>query len=579
MALLGVGAIVPDDNFLGGRQRGIAVLVSLCLALAVMYQTGLFRASTGATFDEPLYMELGINAWREGQFVPTILPMPAPLPFLLANWLPAMLVDSGPLSPEEMIRWLPLARLLYTILVGVPLVLLVTWWLARRRGWLAGGLGGALMAFSPTIVAHSSVAATDACFVLFAMVTLIALRWHLARPSLARLVLVGTAMGFALGAKQSAIFLFPLVLVVLLFQMARAPLSCRALCGIAWRFSGQGVVLSMTALLVSDACYGFAMEPLLEPAQEHRYFTTLFGDSGWSAAVAKLAESIYVPVSLRSVLSQFRHGMDGHQAFLCGARSMHGWWYYFPVGFVIKSTPVELLLAVAILPILLARRSWRDPTVRLWLLALLTFFVLAISSTLNIGHRYILLVYPLLMLLVVDRLVTVLSRRPRLLLGSAGLLVAVQLACAWSIAPHYLGYFNVLAGGPAEGYHHLVDSNLDWGQDLPSLAEELERRGSRQALLAYFGTDSPEARGIRSTSWRLATNGDLDNYDCVAISATFLQGVYLRDDPFASFRALRPSARAGYSILIYDLREHEVRVAMAAALDSLKNLPSLAQRP
>jgi hypothetical protein len=570
--------IVLDHRSPSSRQCAAAALVSFGLALAVMLQTGLFRGSTGATFDEPLYLDLGINAWREGRFAQTDLPAPPRLPLLLASWLPALLAAPGPLDPDGIIRLLPLARLAYAAVVGIPLAVLVAWWLARRRGWLAGALGGALMVFSPTILAHSSVATTDACFVLFALIALLVFRWHLAKPALGRLVLAGVAMGFALAAKQSAVFLFPAALVALALN-ARTSLSLAAVCRSACSCSGQCIFLIVTAIFVSDACYGFAMEPLLKPAQEHAYFAALFGDTPSSTAAARLAENIYVPVSLRSLLSQFGHGMDGHPAFLWGVRSTHGWWYYFPVVFIIKSTFAEIALAVLVLRVLLVRRSWCDTTVRLWLVALVTFLGLAMASTLNIGQRYILLVYPLVILLAVDWLAAVLAQRPRLLLGSAGALVVVQLACVSSIAPHYLGYFNVLAGGPADGYHCLVDSNLDWGQDLPSLATELQRRGSRQALLAYFGTDSPVARGIHCTDWCLVAASDLGNYDCVAISATCLQGVYLRDDPFASFRALRPSARAGYSILIYDLKEHEVRVAMAAALDTLKDLPSLAQRP
>jgi hypothetical protein len=53
--------------------------------------------------------------------------------------------------------------------------------------------------------------------------------------------------------------------------------------------------------------------------------------------------------------------------------------------------------------------------------------------------------------------------------------------------------------------------------------------------------------------------------DWVAISATHLVGVYLTGDPFGRFRDVAPSARAGYSILLYDTRRFEVRDALNAA--------------
>jgi len=51
------------------------------------------------------------------------------------------------------------------------------------------------------------------------------------------------------------------------------------------------------------------------------------------------------------------------------------------------------------------------------------------------------------------------------------------------------------------------------------------------------------------------------SYDWIAISATFLDGVYI-GDAFAPFREIDPSDRAGYSILLYDARRPEVRRAV-----------------
>ncbi len=65
-----------------------------------------------------------------------------------------------------------------------------------------------------------------------------------------------------------------------------------------------------------------------------------------------------------------------------------------------------------------------------------------------------------------------------------------------SLFPHYEAYFNELVGGPANGQRILVDSNLDWGQDLPALKQLLDDRGLDQVYLSYFGTAPPEQYGI-----------------------------------------------------------------------------------
>src|SRR5207248_5064511 len=122
--------------------------------------------------------------------------------------------------------------------------------------------------------------------------------------------------------------------------------------------------------------------------------------------------------------------------------------------------------------------------------------------------------------------------------SAALLFVVAQTGSAVVITPHYLSYFNVFAGGPAEGYRHLVDSNLDWGQDLPSLKRRLDALGSRRPVLAYFGEAPPGAYGIRAVAWDRADDQAIAEADYFAPSATYLQGDGVRGDPFAEFREL-----------------------------------------
>ena len=57
--------------------------------------------------------------------------------------------------------------------------------------------------------------------------------------------------------------------------------------------------------------------------------------------------------------------------------------------------------------------------------------------------------------------------------------------------PQQLGYFNEWAGGPIGGRQHLLDSNLDWGQNLRELRDYLDQKHLRLNGLAYFGTIQP----------------------------------------------------------------------------------------
>jgi hypothetical protein len=142
-------------------------------------------------------------------------------------------------------------------------------------------------------------------------------------------------------------------------------------------------------------------------------------------------------------------------------------------------------------------------------------------------------------------------------------LVAAQAVSAWTIAPHYLAYFNRLSGGPEAGRLYLADSNIDWGQDLPALRDTLARVGAKRPLVSYFGTAPFDQYGVSADVWDEDIGLDVMRWDWVAVSVTHLNGLYVPNDIFRPFRSLTPSARAGYSILLYDTSRRDVRAAMA----------------
>jgi len=62
--------------------------------------------------------------------------------------------------------------------------------------------------------------------------------------------------------------------------------------------------------------------------------------------------------------------------------------------------------------------------------------------------------------------------------------------------PGYLSYFNFAAGGARGGWRYLLDSNIDWGQDLLRLRAFMDENDVDRIHLAYFGTADPLAYGI-----------------------------------------------------------------------------------
>jgi hypothetical protein len=170
----------------------------------------------------------------------------------------------------------------------------------------------------------------------------------------------------------------------------------------------------------------------------------------------------------------------------------------------------------------------------LWALALV-YGVFAITSPLNIGHRHILPIYPALFI-ACGAVVYLLHKNQRAIFATAAtILLLWQVAESFAIRPNYLAYFNEVAGGPSRGYSHLVDSSLDWGQDLPGLKTWLDGHptlvAGKPLYLAYFGTADPRWYEINANllapEKRLPGDRSLPLTGGVyCISATTLQSVY-----------------------------------------------------
>jgi hypothetical protein len=174
--------------------------------------------------------------------------------------------------------------------------------------------------------------------------------------------------------------------------------------------------------------------------------------------------------------------------------------------------------------------------------------------------------------------------------ASATVAFATVLSIASSVAayPHSLSYFNELAGGPLHASEHLLDVNVDWGQDVLFLKRWCaSHRGARPLYLQYFGfpSNAPEIAGmefhpIAEMRKRDASRGVVFEPSLqpgwYAISINDLHGYrhYGFEGPWFSYlRSEKPVASAGYSILIYHLSAADVKRIRARASVESANWP------
>ena len=404
-------------------------------------------------------------------------------------------------------------------LFSVATGLLVFCWSERLFGPAGALVSLVFFVFSPTFLAHGALVTSDACMAFFFLASVAAYWRHLHSPRFGWWVLSALTFGLACVAKFNAGLLLPMMVVMALVRArAAAPweFAGRTLAtprgkfgAIALATFGQGLV----AVLVIWASFGFrysAANPLL-PAAGHfirPWAITLANIGGVHAEIIRRLATGHVLPEAYLYGYSFVIEMSGFRAaFLDGAYSYTGWVRFFPLAFLYKSTLPLLLgcLAVAGAAGQRWRRSAAWAAVRGDLYAVTPLLVLfggywlvSLGTHLNIGQRHILPTYPVLFIFLgwLGRWLTL--RRPLALLAVV-LLLGWQVREAVWIYPHYLAYFNPIAGGPENGHRHLVDSSLDWGQDLPGLKTWLDRETHGEPVyLSYFGAGEPGYYGIHA---------------------------------------------------------------------------------
>jgi len=199
------------------------------------------------------------------------------------------------------------------------------------------------------------------------------------------------------------------------------------------------------------------------------------------------------------LLMVVQRNVGGNQTYFLGELYQHGVKPYFPVVYFIKEPlPFWGLFLIAIIGFLAYARP-RERKLHEWvknhftevtlLLWLLIYWALSITANVNIGIRHLIPVYGFTYILLAGLLVFVYEKIKTKKLY----LTVVSLMCAWflietiMIFPYYLTYFNQAVGGPAGGHKYVVDSNLDWGQDLKRLADWVETNNVQKISLDYFG--------------------------------------------------------------------------------------------
>ena len=457
------------------------------------------------------------------------------------------------------------------VALGALLGFLIFWWARELYGLSAAFTALAIYVLDPNILAHSAIVHTDIPFALalfagtyFFWRTLKEITWF--NWSM-------TAGCFALSAitKFSFVTILPMWGILgISYILSSAPMHSRITSNAAiagyWHKAGWITIIFLSALVFAYVAiwtaYGFHYEAVVEQQGSLGIAAAVTPSSWLTFWISLNSEYRLFPEAWFSGLV-YALSTFNRTAYLLGEISGEGFWLYFPIAFAVKTPLPTLLLLLASFICLLGKRSVVINR-EFILMPIFVFFALAMYSRMNIGVRHILPIYPFLFVWLGGTVGMLWARRS--VAKTCGVLL-LGLWLVWSTLkafPDYLAFFNETVGA-RDRYKILVDSNLDWGQDLKGLKRWMDDQKVGKVQLAYFGTADPAYYGIDAVhkpgTWstelsKADSTEDAQAAPYIAISATHLVGVYFWPaNPYAKYLLKEPVAMIGGSIYVYKV-EH-----------------------
>ena len=500
------------------------LLLAAFIAVGVGRIVATYR-QLSATFDEPVHLESGIEWLQYGRLTYNQMHPPLSRAFIAAGpYLDGVRWQGRPDWQTEGIAelharrdyWRTLALARAGVLPFFVLAVVGTWWLARRIfGREVALISAGALTMVPPVLGHAGLATTDLPVAALMPVVIAAGITWLERPTRGATLALGAACGIAVLLKFSALVFVPASLIAMvLLKAALEPRRASRPPVPGYSYGGPMLGVLLTAFLVLWAGYRFHVGSL-----DSIQLGGLRLGAFVPPAVAR-APVVPAPEFWTGLLIVLWYNRLSIPAYVLGEVVPGGTWYFFPLALGVK-TPLAFLVLMVVGLVVTAYVAWRH---RLWMTAIPLATALAVltagmTNRIALGLRHLLAIYPMLAIMAGVGGLSLWHLRTgrrlgRLAIGrvASGVLAAWLIASSLAAHPDYLSYFNEVASSRPE--HFLLNSDLDYGQDVGRLADTLRARGIDSVTVYLFAfrddllLSGPEPRGLSRLAVGPAAAGD-----------------------------------------------------------------------
>ncbi len=544
------------------RERtlvAVVIAIHICLCLHTAFLKTI-------THDEIWHLPIGLANLKLADFSverlnPPLTRMWAALPLYVSGVDVEVAGDETSISDEfvrsvNWKRWYFVGRV-FNILFSVATAVIVYTWTKELFGTCGAALSLLLYCTCPNVIAHSSLVTPDAGLMCGFVATLYFAQKCAQHTSWKWTFILGTVLGLTLCTKFTAVIIFPLILfpLVILKAPERTYVS----------LSLHYIIASAVGLFVLNATMLFH-GTLLWFSDYQFQSETLQSLQTWPVLASlpvPFPKDYVLGVDIqRYVMSQ------AHPCFLDRAWSFDGFRNYFYKAILYKSPLFTLVMFACALPLCFIKRNEQRcfrPLLALGIPGLLLVLI-ANQTAVQLGIRYVLPTLVLMMILA-GRTGAVLESVSKKLKWSLTFMGCLFPCLPLLNHPHHLAYFNEYAGGVNNGQQHLIDSNLDWGQDLYLVKQYIDEHDLDQVSLAYFGTFPPDLLNINydlpksfeptpgwhfiSVNYLVGRPHTLNRSDRTRHSTEFGE--------YSQFLHFKPVATLGHSIYVFHLHEEDVQ--------------------